>query len=74
MELKNGRWFPKIVDRDSGNLYPIYAPFSCSDLCGGWCGGGGRGVKNKTKYFLQKQLFLLSCFLHVLCYFQHTCI
>ena len=20
----NGRWFPQIVDRDSGNLYPIY--------------------------------------------------
>ena len=19
-----GRWFPQIVDRDSGNLYPIY--------------------------------------------------
>ena len=23
MEL-NGRWFPQIVDRDSGNLYPIH--------------------------------------------------
>ena len=20
----SGRWFPQIVDRDSGNLYPIY--------------------------------------------------
>ena len=20
----NGRWFPQIIDRDSGNLYPIY--------------------------------------------------
>ena len=20
----NGRWFPQIVDRDSGKLYPIY--------------------------------------------------
>ena len=20
----NGSWFPQIVDRDSGNLYPIY--------------------------------------------------
>ena len=20
----NGRWFPQIVNRDSGNLYPIY--------------------------------------------------
>ena len=20
----NGRWFPQIVDGDSGNLYPIY--------------------------------------------------
>ena len=26
----NGRWFPRIVDRDSGNLYPIYPPFPCS--------------------------------------------
>ena len=23
MKLK-GRWFPQIVDRDSGNLHPIY--------------------------------------------------
>ena len=44
----NGRWFPQIVDRDSGNLYPIYHPFPCSDLLsqgcvggGGWGGGGG---------------------------------
>ena len=27
----NGRWFPQIVDRDSGNLFPIYPPFPCSD-------------------------------------------
>ena len=26
----NGRWFPQIVDQDSGNLYPIYPPFPCS--------------------------------------------
>ena len=41
----NGRWFPQIVDRDSGNLYPIYPPFPCSDFnpkyVGGWRGGGG---------------------------------
>ena len=28
----NGRWFLQIVDRDSGNLYPIYPPFPCSDF------------------------------------------
>ena len=33
----NGRWFPQIVDRDSGNLYPIYAPFPCSGGGGGGC-------------------------------------
>ena len=31
--LLNGRWFLKIVDRDSGNLYPIYPLFLCSDFC-----------------------------------------
>ena len=33
----NRRWFPQIVEKDSGNLYPIYPPFPCSDflLCGG---------------------------------------
>ena len=25
----NGRWFLQIVDRDSGNLYPIYPLFPC---------------------------------------------
>ena len=42
----NGRWFPQIVDRDSGNLYPIYPPFPCYDfLSQGWWGGvGGGGV------------------------------
>ena len=37
----NGRWFLQIVDRDSGNLYPL---FPCSDFylkCGGGLGGGG---------------------------------
>ena len=28
----NGRWFPQIVDTDSGNLYPIYHPFPSSSL------------------------------------------
>ena len=28
----NGRWSPQIVDRDSGNQYPIYPPFPCSDF------------------------------------------
>ena len=40
----NGRWFLQIVDRDSGNLYPIYPIFPCSDFLSqmwGWFGGGG---------------------------------
>ena len=40
----NGRWFLKIVDRDSWNLYPLYPLFLCSDfvsqMWGGWGGGG----------------------------------
>ena len=32
MEPVNGRWFLQIVDRDSGNLYPIYHPVPCSDF------------------------------------------
>ena len=31
----------QIVDWDSGNLYPIYPPFPCSESV---CGGGGGGV------------------------------
>ena len=36
----SGRWFLQIVDRDSGNLYPIYALFSYSDLLSQMWGGG----------------------------------
>ena len=53
----NGRWFSQIVDRDSGNLYPIFYPlFPCSDFylkcgggVGGWGGGGGVDVDKKIK-------------------------
>ena len=44
----NGRWFLQIVDRDSGNIYPIYPLFPCSDLK---CGGGG------VMFFLHFMLF-----------------
>ena len=37
----NGRWFLQIVDRDSGNLYPIYPLFPCSDFVSQILGGGG---------------------------------
>ena len=37
----NGRWFLQIVDRDSGNLYPIYILFPCSDFFHLNWGGGG---------------------------------
>ena len=49
----NERWFPQIVDRDSGNLYPIYPPFPCSDF---YPKGGGGGVF----FFLQKHFFVFS--------------
>ena len=41
--MLNGRWFPQIVDRDSGNLYPIYPPY----------GGGGGCCK---QFFLRKTI------------------
>ena len=37
----NGRWFLQIVDRDSGNLYPIYPLFPCSDFFISNVRGGG---------------------------------
>ena len=37
----NGRWFPQIVDRDSGNIYP---PFSCSDLLSQGLGGVKKNI------------------------------
>ena len=46
----NGRWFPKIVDRDSGNLYLIYPPFPCSDL-DPKCVGVGEGCQFKNNSF-----------------------
>ena len=35
----NGRWFLKIVDRDSWNLYPLYPLFPCSDFVSQMWGG-----------------------------------
>ena len=64
----NGRWFPQIVDRDSGNLYLIYPPLPCSDFVSqvwGWVGVS-------KKQLLEKRYFVISCFLKVLCYFPHS--
>ena len=36
----NGRWFSQIVDRDSGNLYPLYPLFLRSDFLSQVCVGG----------------------------------
>ena len=62
MEL-NGRWFPQIVDRDSGNLYPIYIlhslVFSFDPKGGGgvgWEGGGGG-----CKQFVISFLIVIGC-------------
>ena len=52
----NGRWFPQIVDRDSGNLYPIYPPFPCSDF---YPKGAGGGCKI---FFVISFLIVISCF------------
>ena len=52
-----GGRFPQIVDRESGNLYQIYPQFSQVCL-------GGGGVVRKP-FFMEKQFFLISCFLRV---------
>ena len=67
----NGRWFLQIVDRDSGNLYPIYPLLPCSDFFNLKCGGGMHfmlfptflennilGIKKK-KIILEKQFFFI---------------
>ena len=47
---------PQIVDRDSGNLYPIYPLFPCSDFLSKcvcvWGGGGG----SRKTFFLRKTI------------------
>ena len=52
----NGKWFPQIVDRD----YILYSLVLIFDPVGGG-----------LQFFLEKQFFLISCFLHVLYYFRH---
>ena len=47
--------FLMIVDRDTGNIYPIYPPFPCSESLIPSVGGGG-GVK-KTNVFYRKTIF-----------------
>ena len=58
MEL-NGRWFPQIVDRDSGNLYPIYILHSLV-LIFDPKGGGGLGGGGVKKLFFSHFMFSLS--------------
>ena len=44
----NGRWFPEIVDRHSGNLLVYVFVLICDPKCSGWCGDGGVGVKTNN--------------------------
>ena len=66
MEL-NGRWFPQIVDRESGNLYPILHRSLVL------MGGGGSKIKKISFHvfytfyaisniFRKKEVYLISCF------------
>ena len=48
----NGRWFPQIVDRDSGNLYPLY--FFVLILS-----GGGMFRKTILSHFIFSSRFML---------------
>ena len=58
----NGRWFLQIVDRDSGNLYPIYPLFPCSDLLSQMC--YFQHFYKQTKN-LEKPFLFIYCFLRV---------
>ena len=74
----NGRWFLQIVDRDSGNIYPIYSLFSYTDLLSQMWGGGvfflhfmlcptfveqnNSWNKKIIIFFLEKQFFLFNVF------------
>ena len=59
-----GKWFPQIVD-DSGNLYPMYPLFPCSDFWGGggyiWCEWG------RVVNFLEKLFFFISFWIVIGC-------
>ena len=62
----NGRWFPQIADRDSGNPYPIYILHSLVLIFDSKCGGGGGGgVLYKKYFFLRKTI--ISHFMFSLC-------
>ena len=57
----NGRWFLQIVDRDSGNLFPIYPLFPCSDFFILSVGGVSVLVFRKTilSHFMFSSRFML---------------
>ena len=58
-----GRWFLQIVDRDSGNLYPIYPLFPVLIFylkCGGGWGGGGAVF---LAFYAISNIYLCFCFL-----------
>ena len=65
----NGRWFPQIVYRDSGNLYPIYPPFLCSDFLSVW----GVSIFVFRKTILSHLIFSSHCMLFSI-WFKHICI
>ena len=57
----NGRWFPQIVDRDSGNLYPIYPPFhvlfyAISNMFRKPMFPGGGGKKYRVALFYSQEV------------------
>ena len=66
----SGRWFPQMVDRDSGNLYPLCPPYLCFDPKGGGGVGVGGGVK-KQNVFFRKTIISHFMFSSRLCYLQH---
>ena len=61
----DGRWFPQIVDKDSGNLYSIYILHSLVlifDSKGGeWCGcvGGGGGWDGMLDVWIFCEIYFL---------------
>ena len=63
----NGRWFPQIVDRDSGNLYQIYIYIQNCGVSFWTCWREIFGYRVALFFFIHtvKWLIILGCEVHV---------
>ena len=60
-----GRWFPQIVDRDSGNLYPIYIKQKIVVLASEPVGGRSR-ASDLALFLLRSHIFLLFSYFYIM--------